>query len=256
MSNRRFYIWLAGFLAPSLAFVFGVYQASTTWETVRTSPKPQARTLKVTGSAKKRIISDLIEWTAEIKTRAEDRTVGYRTLNQHMASALAYLKDQGVKRDQIRVSSASTSEIIEVEYHGTGDDRIQKRVPKGWWIRQSISVVSTDIKRVEKVSRQITKLLEKGISISSGTPEYYYTKLGEVKIDMLAKAATDARTRAEKIVSASGSSKKLGKLWGAKMGVINVNPANSTSTSWEGNNDSSSYEKDIITIVHLTFQLP
>lgn len=40
------------------------------------------------------------------------------------------------------------------------------------------------------------------------------------------------------------------------MGVINVNPANSTATSWEGNNDKSSYEKDIITIVHLTFELP
>ncbi len=39
------------------------------------------------------------------------------------------------------------------------------------------------------------------------------------------------------------------------MGVINVNPANSTETSWEGNNDTTSLEKDIITIVHVTFEL-
>jgi hypothetical protein len=39
------------------------------------------------------------------------------------------------------------------------------------------------------------------------------------------------------------------------MGVINVNPANSTSTSWEGHNDTSTLEKDILTIIHATFAL-
>lgn len=255
MSNRRFYIWIAGFLAPSLAFVFGVYQASNTWQTVRTSPKPKARTLKVSGSAKKRIISDLIQWKADIEFQATDRTVGFRTLNGHVDSAVAYLKSQGVKASEIRVSSASTSELIATEYHGVGRERIQKRVSKGWSLSQSISVSSKDIKLVERVSREITKLIEKGITISSGTPKYHYTKLGEMKVDMLAAAAENARIRAEKIVTAGGNAKALGKLWGANMGVINVNPAHSTHTSWQGNNDKTSYEKDIITIVHLTFVL-
>jgi hypothetical protein len=38
------------------------------------------------------------------------------------------------------------------------------------------------------------------------------------------------------------------------MGVIDVNPANSTQTSWEGNNDTSSLEKDVLTVVHATFE--
>ena len=37
------------------------------------------------------------------------------------------------------------------------------------------------------------------------------------------------------------------------MGIININPANSTETSTEGNNDTSSYEKDIITIVRAEY---
>ena len=72
---------------------------------------------------------------------------------------------------------------------------------------------------------------------------------------MLARAAKNARTRALKIVQSAGGG-ALGKLWSADMGVINVNPANSTATSWEGNNDKTSYEKDIITIVRLSFGLP
>jgi hypothetical protein len=39
------------------------------------------------------------------------------------------------------------------------------------------------------------------------------------------------------------------------MGVININPANSTATSWEGNNDTASLEKDIISIVRATYTL-
>jgi hypothetical protein len=71
---------------------------------------------------------------------------------------------------------------------------------------------------------------------------------------MLAEASKDARTRAENIVASAGGA-EIGKLRSADMGVINVNPANSTEGSWDGNNDTSSLEKDIITIVHATFEL-
>jgi hypothetical protein len=39
----------------------------------------------------------------------------------------------------------------------------------------------------------------------------------------------------------------------ADMGIININPSNATRTSEEGNNDTTSLEKDIITIVHAEF---
>ena len=39
------------------------------------------------------------------------------------------------------------------------------------------------------------------------------------------------------------------------MGIININPANVTRTSTEGNNDTSALEKDIITIVHAEFEV-
>jgi len=255
VSNRRFYIWLAGFIAPSLAFVLSVYKASDTWQTVRTSPKPKALSLKVAGSAKKRIVSDLIEWHANVQTKAADRAAGYRQLNKHVAAAVAYLKGEGIKADEIRVSSAATSELVEYETVVEGLQKVRKRVHKGWSIGQNISVRSTDIKRVERVSREITKLLEKGIVISSSRPLYHYTKLGDVKVEMLAAASENARLRAQKIVEAGGGETELGKLIGVRTGVINVNPANSSQTSWQGNNDKSSYEKDIITVVHLTFEL-
>ena len=71
---------------------------------------------------------------------------------------------------------------------------------------------------------------------------------------MLAEASKDARTRAENIVKSAGGA-ELSRLRDADMGVININPPNSTATAWDGNNDTASVEKDIITIVHVTYEL-
>jgi hypothetical protein len=57
------------------------------------------------------------------------------------------------------------------------------------------------------------------------------------------------------MVAAAGGG-RIGKLVGADMGVINVNPADSSATSWDGHNDTTSLEKDLITIVHCKFELP
>ncbi|WAS95885.1 SIMPL domain-containing protein [Nannocystis punicea] len=241
-----------GLLGVGVALVLATYIASSTWERVRV--RPQIRTIQVTGSAKKRIVSDFIEWTATVEANAKERTEAYRVLHDHAKRTEEFLIQRGVPKDQIWLSSASVDGSYETEYHGTGDSRIEKQVLTGYDAVQEIKVRSNDVALVEKVSREVTELLEQGVTISSDAPEYFYTKLGDVKIEQLAEASRDARTRAENIVASAGGA-EIGALRNADMGVINVNPANSTEGSWDGNNDTSSLEKDIITIVHATFEL-
>ena len=241
-----------GWVTIALAVVASTAIAASAWKHVKTRPKE--RTIEVTGSAKKRIVSDLIEWQGSIETRNMDRTTAYRELKTNVDKALGWLEKQGMDRKTIRVSSAHTSEEYETEYEGVADQRIQREKFTGYKMSQTISIRSTDVEKVERISREVTELLEQGISVTSYAPAYYYTKLGELKIEMLAAASADARERAENIVSKAGKA-RLGRLEDADMGVINVNPANSTDTSWQGNNDTTSLEKDILTIVHATFEL-
>jgi len=241
-----------GLLGVGVALVLATYIASSTWERVRV--RPVVRTIQVTGSAKKRIVSDFIEWSATVEANAEDRTGTYRILHDNAKRTQEFLIKHGVPADQIWLSSASVEPSYETEYHGTGDNRIEKQVKKGFDGVQEIKVRSNDVALVEKMSREVTELLEQGVTVSSDAPEYFYTKLGDVKIEMLAEASRDARTRADNIVASAGGA-EIGALRTADMGVINVNPANSTEGSWDGNNDTSSLEKDIITIVHATFEL-
>ena len=225
--------------------------AASTWERVKT--KPKENTIQVTGSATRRIVSDLIEWSASIDVQNPDRSVAYQQLSDHVAQTVAYLEKAGVPKDDIGVSSVMVSQMQELQVTGVGEERIERYVVTGYRLQQSVNVSSNDVDTVARVSREVTQLLEKGISISSSDPAYHYTKLGDLKIEMLAAAAEDARARAENIIVAAGG--ELGDLVGADMGVININPPNSRSSSWDGNNDTSTVEKDIITVVHATFEL-
>lgn len=246
-----------GLLALALGMVWSVSIAADTWRAVRA---PEKHTIKVTGSAKKRIVSDLIEWNAIIEARAPERTAAYVTLREGRDKAVAFLIAQGIKPGEIKPQSTSVQEVFEKVIEDkvlpgtTVPVRTETNVSKGFLTRLVIEVRSTDMTRVEKASREITSLLEEGVAVNSGRPRYFYTQLSELKLEMLAAAAKDARGRAENILRSAGNA-ALGKLIVADMGIININPANSTSTSDEGNNDTSSLEKDIITIIHAEFEV-
>ena len=246
-----------GLAAMAVAVVASAQIAFTTWERVR-GPRPVDRSIQVTGSAKRRITSDYAEWGATVVTVDKDRTVAYRTLHGQVEQTIANLKAQGLKDEEIRVSAATFHEVFETETitKGTGPKAqvTSREVLVGWRTSQAVTVTSNNVALVEKVSREVTSLLDQGITITSEAPSYFYTKLGELKIEMLAAASKDARTRAENMIKSAGGA-GLGKLRAADMGVINVNPANSTETSWDGNNDTSSMEKDIISVVHATYTL-
>ena len=92
-----------------------------------------------------------------------------------------------------------------------------------------------------------------GVALVSEGTQFLYTKAGQAKVEMMADATKDARTRAEQI--ASQGSREVNELRSARMGVVQVNPLYSTATSWEGNNDTSSLEKTITVTVSAEFAL-
>ncbi len=158
----------------------------------------------MTGSAKKRIVPDQIAWSAEVAVVAMDRTAAYRELASHAKVVLAYLASHGVPQAEIRVGAVTVREVWDTETAGSGADRVQRRVFRGFRLSQSVRVGSSDVQRVEAVSRGVTELLAQGVPVSSSEPSYYYTRLGDLKIEMLAEAARDARARAENILVKAG----------------------------------------------------
>jgi hypothetical protein len=95
----------------------------------------------------------------------------------------------------------------------------------GYNLTQTVKIESTDISKVDQISREATELIESGIEFNSAAPLFYNTKLKEVKMELLGKASADARARAEIIAENAGSS--LGKLRKATMGIFQITGKNS-----------------------------
>lgn len=197
-------------------------------------------TITVTGLAEKDFISDQIVWTGNYSRKTMDLKSAYSQLKEDESKIRNYLKGKGVTDAEMVFSAVSIDKEFSSRYDENG--RITGSEFNGYNLKQDVTVESKDIEKVEKISREITELIESGIEFNSSSPSYYYTKLSELKIDLLAKASADAKQRAETIAKNSGS--RLGNIKKATMGVFQITGQNSNEDySYGGAFNTSSKNK-------------
>lgn len=199
-----------------------------------------SETISVTGLAEIDFTSDLIVWSGTFNRYGFELKTAYAILKQDETAIKAYLNSKGIADSNIVFSSVNIAKNYQRKYDDKGNEISADF--SGYTLIGKVRVESRDINRVEKLSREITELLEKGIELSSNDPQYYYTKLNELKIDLLAKASEDAKTRAETIAKNSGGS--LGGIKKATMGVFQITGKNADEDySYGGAFNTSSKEK-------------
>jgi len=197
-------------------------------------------TITVTGLSEVDFMSDLIVWGGSFSRTAIDLQSAYSMLKNDELEIRKYLNKKGIPDSSLVFSSVSMNKNFTRKFDDNGNEISSEF--SGYTLTGNIRVESRKIDLVEKMSREITELLEMGIELNSNAPEYYYTKLNELKIDLLAKASADANKRAETIASNSGSS--LGSIKKAQMGVFQITGKNSNEDySFGGSFNTSSKEK-------------
>jgi hypothetical protein len=123
----------------------------------------------------------------------------------------------------------------------------------GYKLLQYVQIESGEVDRVEGISRQVTELINSGIEFYSTEPQYYYTKLAELKVEMIAAATKDAANRAKKIADNAGAG--VGRLKKADMGVFQIVAQNSSEDySWGGSFNTASKRKTATITVKLEYE--
>ncbi len=242
MSNERFG---SGFGA-GVALAIGLVVASLIGGWAFVKGKRGDQTIVVTGSARKRIRSDLVIWRSSVTYQATALSEAYRSLSESVPRVRSYLVSKGIPDNQITTSSISSQTL-----HAKSSEGEDSGAITGYSLRQELQVRSTDVDKIAQIAREATELINQGILIESMPPEYHYTKLGDLKIEMLSEAAKDAKVRAQQIAQSTGSS--IGSVKSARMGVLQITPADSNEVSDSGMNDTSSLEKDITAVVNVGF---
>ena len=207
--------------------------------------------ISVTGLGKADFTSDLIVWEGSFSEESINLQQAYSDLEKDKKIISAYLLSKGIKEDELVFNAVYTRKDTRRKY--TSDGKYIGDEFLGYELTQSLQIDSRDVEKVEEVSREITELLNKGIQFYSQAPRYYYTKLADLKIEMISKATADAKTRAETIAENSGGN--LGRLISAKMGIFQITGQNSTEDyTWGGTFNTESKEKTASITMKLVYK--
>lgn len=207
--------------------------------------------LSVTGFAKQDFVSDLIVWSGSFSRRDPELRKANEALKRDAEAIRAFIQKKGLNPDTFVFSSVD----IEKEYEEVVDrDGNRKRTFRGYLLTQRVQVESGNIDAIERFSREVTDLLQSGIEFASSRPQYYYTQLGKLKIEMIAAATKDGKQRAEKIIENAGG--KIAKLRYSSLGVFQITAQNSNeSSSWSGSFDTDNKRKSASVTIKLQFGL-
>lgn len=242
MDTKNIYLFPAGVLGLSL--IISVIIFTLVWK----AKSEENQTINVTGSAKKEIVSDLGILRGSINVQMGSKESAYRELERQKPLLLAYLKSEGFGKDKIEFFTINSYPIFE-----TGANGYQTQNVIAFVYSQRVEVQSTEVNKIKELSLKISSIIEKGVDFNVEVPEYYYTKLAELKIEVQAEAAKDAMMRAEKIAEATG--RDLGAMTSARMGVLQITPRFSNMVSDYGVNDVSSIDKEITAVVSASFKI-
>ncbi len=209
-------------------------------------------TVSVVGSSEHNFTADLIVWRATYTRTSMDLKEAYSALKNDEKQVRDYLTAHGIAAGETIISSIVIDKQFNYSYDQNG--RQTGTTFTGYQLRQTVKVESKKIDKVEKISREITELLQSGMELSSQEPLYYYTKLSDLKISLLAQAASDAYNRAATI--ARNSRSNLGDLRRATMGVFQITGQYSNEDySYGGAFNTSSKNKTASITVRLEYEL-
>ena len=204
--------------------------------------------INVTGSAERKIKSDFIVWQTKFSRRELQMTPAYQKLQEDLKTVKSYLMAKGINERDMIVSPVDTEILYKKNEKGNDTNEIE-----AYRLSQTVEIRSNEVDKITDISRQSTELINQGIELISYSPEYLYTKLPELKLEMLSEATQNAKKRAEQMAAATGN--KIGFMRSAKMGVFQITPISSVDVSDWGENDTTSLEKKVMAVVKVDFSI-
>ncbi len=228
-------VWLGVVLALGLVFAVNIGTNALSKDKIT-----------VTGSAYKIVKSDSARLEFEITTRKASKQQAYKTVQAQLPTVMDYLKSKGLTDVEVNASSG----YITYKYSANGS---MTNDIAYYNLSQPVVVKSNDVNKIKEVSSDIQSLLDKGIDINIFSTQYFYSQLGDLKVQLLQDATTNAKDRASAMLKATHN--RPGKIEAVQMGVFQITPVDSTNVSDMGINDTSTIDKKVTAVANVVFRI-
>lgn len=202
--------------------------------------KNRNRAVAVKGLAEREVAADQVIWPLVYKEIGNDLPDLYKRMSDKSDIIIGFLKDNGLKDSEISISAP---QIIDLRAERYGNANASYR----YNITSVITVSSGQVEQVRKLMNEQAVLLQKGVAIVSGdyqyNSEFLFTKLNELKPQMIEEATKNARVAAEQFAKDSDS--ELGKILNATQGQFSI----------EDRDANTPYLKKVRVVTSVTYSL-
>lgn len=177
--------------------------------------------VSVTGSAQKSFESNIIKWTAQYARKSDNISEASEWLQQDREAVKEFLDQQGIKPNDIVFQAVNINKDYEYEYDSRGNSI---RAFTGYSLYQTVVIESSELDVVEQAAREISSLLSQGIELTSNEPQFFYSELESLKLDLIKEASENAYQRATNIASESKANVK--GMQQADLGIFQITGQN------------------------------
>lgn len=227
--------WLGVVLALGIIFAVSLATANVSNDKIT-----------VTGSAYKVVKSDSARLEFEILSQKPSKQLAYNAVKTQLPVVKKYLQDSGITDIEVKAYNGYATYRYAPNGNITNDIAYYN-------LSQSVIIKSDDVQKIKDISVDIQNLLDKDIDINVLSTEYFYSKLSDLKVELLKEATKDAKDRASAMLQATHN--RPGKIQSVQMGVFQITPVDSTNVSDMGINDTSTIEKKVTAVANVVFRV-
>jgi uncharacterized protein len=179
------------------------------------------RSVTVKGVAERDVEADVALWPLRFVATNDDLARAQERIKTDAAQIYAFLAHNGITAEHAELRALEVTDMLANPYgERTGASR--------YIISQTIMVRSDDPSMVLAATQKVGDLVSAGVvltardELGAGGPTFLFTRLNDLKPDMIAEATANARIAAEQF--AKDSSSRLGAIRSANQGVFVILP--------------------------------
>ncbi len=236
-SNSIGLFFLGIFLASGIA-VAGFFVSQTLYNS-----QVAMNSAEVKGLAERRVLADQANWSVTVSNVGNSRSQIpdlYAKTEQNQKQVIELLKASGFADEEIKTGLV---QYMFEEYRDSNNRVIEQK----HLIQSSVTVNTKQVEKVEQARATVNKLIVEGVQLINEQPFYLFTKLNDIKPEMLQEATRNARIAANEFATNAGVS--VGSIQSATQGSFIVRDAGAEY------GDTNKLEKDVRVVTQIRFFL-
>ena len=176
------------------------------------------RSVTVKGLSEREFVADTVIWPIQFVSASNSLEDIYQSIETGKQQVVDFLKTKGIQTDEISMGAPSITDKSAQRYGSAQAAEFR------YTATQTITVYSSRVTEVRNMMSALSELGKQGIVLSSddyqAQPQYLFTRLNDVKPEMIEEATKNAREVAEKFSQDSNS--ELGKIKFARQGLFSI----------------------------------